>query len=90
MAEVVQEVGYSPTYKEYNSRNIFEKITSRTALFLCVDALDFNSRTTGEPNPKMKVRCCNYDVDKPVGERIINELIRISQSASFCYCAMTY
>lgn len=88
MAEVVQEVGYSPTYKEYNSRNIFEKITSRTALFLCVDALDFNSRTTGEPNPKMKVRCCNYDVDKPVGERIINEIdsyIPISKFLLLCH-----
>lgn len=61
-------------FAEMNSRNIYERVTGQRALFLCIDALDFVSKSTGEPSPRLRVRCCNYDDHRPSGQKITDEV----------------
>lgn len=61
-------------YASFNSRNIYEYFTPSHALFLCIDALDFKSKSSGEPDPRLKIRLCNYDESLPVKKRISSDL----------------
>ena len=61
-------------FAEMNSRNIYERITGQRALFLCIDSLDFISKSSGEPSPRLRVRCCNYDERKESGGKITDEV----------------
>lgn len=77
-----------PNFSEVNSRNIFTHITDKRAMFLCLDALDFKKRSTGEPAPRMKVRCCNYDKANSNGAKITEEVdayIPIGEFLVFCH-----
>lgn len=62
------------SFASYNSRNIFEHFTNKRALFLCIDALDFKSKSSGEAAPRLKIRCCDYDTSKPTYQRITSEV----------------
>ena len=78
-------------YSRFNSRNIYEKITDKRALFLCLDALDF-SAPSGAPSPRLKVRCCNYDSDLAAGEKITSEVdafIPLSKFLVLCHNILT-
>ncbi len=60
------------TYQEYNNRNIFRMTTKDRMLLMSIDAFDFYDKDG--PAPRMKIRCCNYDVQKPPGARITDEV----------------
>lgn len=61
------------SFASFNARNIYKYITDKRALFLCLDALDFKD-TSGEPNPCLKIRCCEIDKSATAGARISAEV----------------
>lgn len=48
-------------FAAYNLRNIYERITPYNGVFLSVDALDFISKSSGAPSPRMKIRLCKFE-----------------------------
>lgn len=67
-------MSYKPSYAALNSRNIYERITDKRALFLCIDALDFKRRSTGQPAPRMKMRFCTFNSENTAGAKITGEV----------------
>lgn len=63
-----------PDYATYNQRTIYSRITGWREIFLSIDALDFVNLKTGEPNPCMKVRCCEFDSKLADREKITGEV----------------
>ena len=57
-----------------NSRNIYERITDKRAMFLCIDALDFKKLSTGQPAPRMKLRFCTFNNEVSSGAKITGEV----------------
>lgn len=55
------------SYRDLNARNIFDHTTDKRLLLLCIDALDYDP-------PRLKVRCAEFDADKPECSRITNEV----------------
>lgn len=73
MDEVTQ-LHYANSYAALNTRNIYERITDKKGLFLCIDALDFKKLSSGEPSPRMKMRFCAFDKEKNEGGKVEQQI----------------
>ena len=59
-------------HREENASTIFRHVTKDRILVLSMDALDFQGKDG--PSPRLKVRCGQYDLSRPAGERMVGEV----------------
>lgn len=57
---------------EINARNVFKYETGNRLCLLCIDALDFYNEDG--PDPRLKIRLCNFDKTRARGDRITSEV----------------